>query len=178
MAHQSGEREPTAMSLATVDEDARPSVRILLLKGFDERGFVFYTNEMSRKGRQLFHNKEVALCFYWSTLDKQIRIEGQVERTSDKEADDYFATRERISQLGAWASKQSSVLPELHELKSRFAKYENKFAKGTVPRPPFWGGYRVQPRSIEFWSKGDYRLHDRELYYKKDGEWSFTHLYP
>lgn len=177
-AKQSGEKEPTAMSLATVDIDARPSVRIVLLKGFDERGFVFYTNETSSKGRDLFHNQNASLCFFWPSLDRQVRIDGVVERTSDKEADEYFATRPRISQLAAWASKQSSHLDDEQELKRRLSKYESKFASGNVPRPPFWGGYRVLPRSIEFWTRGEYRLHKRELFFKKDGAWEQSHLYP
>jgi pyridoxamine 5'-phosphate oxidase len=177
-AKKSDEREPTAMSLATVDVDNRPSVRMVLLKGFDERGFVFYTNESSRKGRELVFKRDVALCFFWASIDKQIRIEGQVERVSNKEADEYFASRARISQLGAWASKQSSTLESVIELERRLAKYEDKFRVGAIPRPPFWGGYRVHARSIEFWSKGEFRLHDRELFQKKDGQWVHSLLYP
>lgn len=178
LAQESGEEEPTAMGLASVDLDGKPSLRTVLMKAFDERGFVFYTNETSRKGRDLLHNNYAALCFYWPKIEKQVRIEGRVEKTSDKEADQYFASRPRVSQLGAWASKQSASMNEMQELKQRFAKYEKKFGNGPIPRPPFWCGYRVEARSIEFWSKGEFRLHDRELYTKKNAEWKHTLLYP
>ena len=175
---QKSEKEPTAMCLATVDTDCRPSARIVLLKSFDERGFVFHTNESSRKGRDLLHSPDSALCFYWTSIDKQVRIEGKVERTTDKEADEYFATRPRLSQIGAWASKQSSPLAHAEELDIRFAKYQKKFGDGKIPRPPFWGGYRLRARSIEFWSRREFRLHEREVFYKKNGEWRYTLLFP
>lgn len=178
LAQKSAEQEPTAMCLATVDADNRPSARMVLLKAFDERGFVFYTNETSRKGQQLQHNQDLALCFFWASLDKQIRIEGQVERATDEEADAYFATRARESQLGAWASKQSTLLKNCQELEQRFAKYENRFGDGKIPRPEFWVGYRVRPRMMEFWSEGAHRLHKREKFYKKDGMWKRVLLFP
>lgn len=170
--------EPSAMSLATVGADGSPSLRIVLLKGVDEHGFVFYTNLESRKGRDLRARPRAALCFYWSALDLQIRAEGAVSLVPDAEADEYFASRPRGSQIGAWASKQSSVLEAPDELAARFARYEQDFAGRDVPRPPFWSGFRMQPEVIEFWRNRANRLHDRTRYTKAGDGWKVETLYP
>ncbi len=175
---QGSENDATAMTLATVDAAQRPSARIVLLKQFDESGFVFYTNKKSRKGLELITNPYVALCFHWPSIGKQVRIEGCVEDVSEEDADTYFAQRPRLSQIGAWASKQASVLGSVEELDERVKCFEKKFEGQDVPRPKFWGGYRVRPSSVEFWSFGEFRLHDRDLYYKKDAKWVHTLLYP
>jgi pyridoxamine 5'-phosphate oxidase len=166
------------VSLATVDADGRPSVRIVLLKGADSRGFVFFTNYSSRKGRELDARPVAALCFYWSTLDEQIRIEGEVTRLPDDESDAYFSTRPRGSQLGAWASDQSAVLPSRETLEERYREVERRFEHGPVPRPPFWGGFRLAPRRIEFWYGRPDRLHDRVVYLKDGSLWRIERLYP
>ena len=172
--------EPTAMNIASVDSDNRPSSRMVLLKHFDERGFCFYTNYTSKKGQQLKANPNICACFYWGILGKQIRIEGQVEEVSEQEADNYFASRRRGSQIGAWASDQSSELNSRKELEARVKEFEQKFAGGNVPRPPHWSGFRIIPRSIEFWNDGDHRIHDRDLYQlQEDGKsWAKTLLNP
>ncbi len=170
--------EPTAMTLATVDAEGRPDARIVLLKGWDTDGFVFYTNMHSIKAHQLEANPHVAMCFHWMPLEKQIRIQGQVTPVSDKEADEYFHSRPRQSQLGAWASRQSEVLPSRFALEKRLAKYTVKYPLGTIPRPPFWSGYRVHPDRIEFWLKQPFRLHDRLEYRLEDSEWRSQRLYP
>lgn len=172
--------EPTAMCLATVDENNCPSSRMVLLKSFDERGFCFFTNLTSRKGRELAHNPNVALCFYWGVLGRQVRIEGAVEKVSLKEADDYFASRRRGSQIGAWASKQSCEMKNWQEFQERISTITEDFADQDVPRPPFWSGFRVIPKKIEFWSEGDFRIHTRELFERKNGEisWEIKKLYP
>lgn len=170
--------DPTAMSLATVSPDGNPSVRIVLLKGVDERGFVFYTNLDSRKGRELIATPRVALCFYWPALDTQIRIEGTVEAVTDAEADAYFASRARESQIGAWASLQSETLASRAELLSRVAEVEKLYANQPVPRPPHWTGRRVVPERIEFWHAGEYRLHDRTLYERDGDGWTRRRLFP
>lgn len=170
--------EPSAMSLATVGADGSPSLRIVLLKDVDERGFVFYTNVESRKGRDLRALPRAAICFYWSALDLQIRAEGAVAAVSDSEADQYFATRPRGSQIGAWASRQSAVLDPPEELPDRFARYEREFDGRDVPRPPFWSGFRIQPETIEFWRNRANRLHDRTRYTRDGGGWKVETLYP
>lgn len=170
--------EPTAMSLATVNEHGQPSVRIVLLKGHDERGFVFYTNIESHKGRDLRQNPKAALCFYWMTLGKQVRVEGRVEAASDAEADAYFASRHRESQIGAWASKQSHPLDSRDTLMKAVAEHTLKFEGGGVPRPPFWTGWRLVPERIEFWWQGEFRLHHRELYTRSGNGWTVQKLYP
>jgi pyridoxamine 5'-phosphate oxidase len=170
--------EPTAMMLATVGDDGRPSLRVVLLKGVDERGFVFYTNYESRKGRELLAQPQAALCFHWQPLERQVRIEGDVEPVAPEEADAYFATRARLSQIGAWASRQSRPLASDAELDERVHEMEERFAGGAVPRPPYWSGFRVLPRRIEFWRNRAFRLHER-LVYERDGEsWRVTRLYP
>jgi pyridoxamine 5'-phosphate oxidase len=170
--------EPTAMSLATVGEDGQPSLRIVLLKGVDDRGFVFYTNYESRKGRELLAHPRAALCFHWQPLERQIRIEGRAEPVSPEEADAYFATRARLSQIGAWASRQSRPLANDAELEARVREVEERFAGRGVPRPPYWSGFRVRPERIEFWRNRDFRLHER-LLYERDGDgWRVQHLFP
>jgi len=170
--------EPNAMSLATIDGNGQPSVRIVLLKGIDERGFVFYTNYEGRKGRELLAQPKAALCFYWAPLDTQIRIEGSVTEVADSEADAYFATRERRSQIGAWASRQSRPIETPGSLDERVAEYEKKFAGRDVPRPEFWSGFRVVPERIEFWKGKPNRLHERHLYTRNRDGWRIETLYP
>jgi pyridoxamine 5'-phosphate oxidase len=170
--------DPTAMSLATVGADGAPSVRIVLLKGVDERGFVFYTNLESRKGRELIANPRAALCFYWAAIDVQIRVEGLVEAVSDAEADAYFASRARASQIGAWASLQSEELASMDALRARVADAEARFADRSVPRPPHWSGRRVRPSSIEFWHAGEFRLHERRRYERDGTGWTMRRLFP
>ncbi|MDX2082606.1 MAG: pyridoxamine 5'-phosphate oxidase [Rickettsiales bacterium] len=172
--------EPSAMCLATVDQNNCPSARMILLKSFDERGFCFFTNLTSRKGKELLQNPSVALCFYWGILGLQIRIEGAVEKVSAKEADDYFSSRRRGSQIGAWASKQSCEMKEWQEFQDRITKVTQDFANQEVPRPPFWSGFRVIPKRIEFWEEGEFRLHKREIFERKIEErfWQVKKLYP
>lgn len=175
---QEGEKNATAATLATADLDARPAARVVLIKHADERGFVFYTNLESRKADELRHNPRAALCVYWSSLDKQMRIEGHVESVSDEEADEYFNSRPRGSQLGAWTSKQSAPLASRKELMTRYLKIQARFAGKSVPRPPFWSGFRVVPDRIEIWHNQTHRLHDRFLYLPTDDGWSVERLYP
>jgi pyridoxamine 5'-phosphate oxidase len=170
--------EPDAMVLSTVDPDGRPSGRYVLLKAVDERGFVFYTNLDSRKARALAANPYASLCFYWPPLHKQVRVEGRVERVSDAEADSYFATRPRDSQIGAWASQQSAVLESSAILSGKVAAIRDRFSDGNVPRPPFWSGFRVVPTSIEFWSRDPARLHLRERFDRQGDQWTQSLLYP
>jgi pyridoxamine 5'-phosphate oxidase len=166
------------MALATVDASGHPSVRMVLLRGADERGFVFYTNYLSRKGRELEENPHAALCFHWVMLDEQIRVEGTVERVTALESDAYFATRPRGSQLGAWASEQSATLASRESLETRYRQVEARFRDRPVDRPPFWGGYRLIPSRIEFWYGRPDRLHDRILYTREQGGWTIERLYP
>lgn len=170
--------EPTAMSLATVDGASQPSVRIVLLKAFDARGFVFYTNTHSNKGRELAAEPRAALCFHWQPLMQQVRIEGATEPVTAAEADAYWASRIRISQIGAWASLQSEEMPDKQALERRFAEFEQKFAGQPVPRPPHWSGYRLKPCMIEFWSSREGRLHERERYLLGDSGWRHTWVFP
>lgn len=164
--------------LATTDAQGQPSARLVLLRGVDPRGFVFFTNYNSRKGRDLADNPRAALCVYWPTLDEQIRIEGHVTRVSAEESDTYFAGRPRGSQLGAWASDQSDVLPSRETLEEKYREIERRFEGRTVERPPFWGGYRLAPNRIEFWYGRPDRLHDRVLYVRDAGAWRIERLYP
>ncbi len=170
--------EPTAMTLATVGADGQPSARLVLLKAVDERGFVFYTNLRSRKGRDLAANPRAALTFHWQPLEVQVRVEGTVEQVNDREADEYFATRERGSQIGAWASDQSETLARDADLDARVADAERRFAGRDVPRPPHWSGYRVIPARVEFWRNRPSRLHERRLFERHGGEWRERLLFP
>jgi pyridoxamine 5'-phosphate oxidase len=172
--------DPEAMALATVDADGLPNVRMVLLKGFDERGFVFYSNEESRKGRELAATAKAGLAFHWKSLRRQIRLRGAVSLVEAAEADAYFATRPRTAQIGAWASKQSSRLESRLAFEKAIAFYAARYAIGPVPRPPFWVGYRLTPVVIEFWHDRPYRLHDRIEFCRagSDAPWSKTRLYP
>ena len=179
-ARAAGDSEPTAMTLATQDPDGRLSARTVLLKAFDARGFVFYTNTLSRKGRALAARPQAALLFHWKTLRDgvQVRIEGTVEPVDAAEADAYFASRPRASQLGAWASLQSEALPDRETFEARYARVEALHAGHAVPRPPHWSGYRVVPDAFEFWYGAQFRLHDRHAYRRVDGVWARGLLYP
>jgi pyridoxamine 5'-phosphate oxidase len=170
--------EPNAMSLATVGMSGHPSVRIVLMKGVDEDGFVFYTNLEGRKGRELRTRPVAAICFHWPPLEVQVRAEGPVTQVSDEEADKYFATRSRQSQIGAWASIQSQPIEHVDDLAERVAEYEEKFAGVKVPRPPFWSGFRLRPDRIEFWKSKPGRLHERHLYTRTGDIWTMETLYP
>lgn len=179
-AKGSGDPEPTAMTVATVGDQGRPSARIVLLKAFDQRGFVFYTNFESQKGQQLAANPQAALLFHWKLLREgiQARIEGTVEPVSAAEADAYFETRPRDSQIGAWASRQSRTLDSRDTLEAQVQEFERKFAGGKVPRPPYWSGFRVVPEQIEFWYAAKFRLHQRDRYDRVDGAWHRRMLFP
>lgn len=170
--------DPSAMSLGTVEEGGQPTVRIVLLKAYDERGFVFYTNYEGRKGRHLLARPKAALCFYWPAIDIQVRIEGTVTKVANEEADAYFATRKRPSQIGAWASRQSEPLETPAALDERVRKYEREFDGRVVPRPKFWSGFRVRPDRIEFWKGKPNRLHERHLYTRDGNGWKIETLYP
>ena len=179
-AEQSEPNDPNAMALATVDGDGLPNVRMVLLKGFDEHGFVFYTNYESAKGRELLANPKAALCFHWKSLGRQVRVRGGVAPVEPAEADAYFASRARGSRIGAWASKQSRPLESRFALEKAAAAFTAKFAIGEIPRPDYWSGFRLAPSEIEFWSAGTFRLHDRIQFRRAaagDG-WEKTRLYP
>jgi pyridoxamine 5'-phosphate oxidase len=173
-----GEPNAHAMTLATSELDGRPSARVVLLKGLDERGFVFYTNLESRKSTELAANPHAALCFLWKSLNRQVRVEGAVEAVGDDEADAYFATRPRDSQIGAWASDQSRPLESRDELERRVEAFARRFEAGAVPRPPYWSGLRVVPQRVEFWQERRSRLHDRHLFVREGTGWRRERLFP
>lgn len=177
-AQEAEPNDPTATALATVDEEGLPNVRMVLLKGFDARGFVFYTNYESAKGREILGSMKAALCFHWKSLRRQVRVRGPVETVSAEEADAYFASRPRGSRIGAWASKQSRPLESRHALEKAVASFTAKHAVGEIPRPDHWSGFRIRPVQMEFWQDKPFRLHDR-LRFDADGEgWKTTRLYP
>jgi pyridoxamine 5'-phosphate oxidase len=178
LARENEPNDPNAMALATADSDGRPSVRMVLLKGHDTRGFVFYTNQDSRKGADLRANPAAALLFHWKSLRRQVRIEGAVEPVSAAEADAYFATRSRDSQLGAWASDQSRPLDRRETFEARYEEMRARFEGRDVPRPRRWSGYRLVPERIEFWTDRAHRLHERRLFTRIEGGWSEGLLYP
>ena len=174
----SGPLEPSAVSLSTVDTDGNPSSRVVLLKGFDPQGFVFFTNYESRKGRDLESNPKAALNFFWPELERQVQIRGEATRTSREESESYFSTRPVASKLGAWASQQSRLLSGRQELEDRLTKVAEQYSDGNVPCPPFWGGFRVSPERFEFWQGRQSRLHDRICYELANGSWKIFRLYP
>ena len=172
--------DPNALALATVGKNGTPSVRMVLLKGFDTNGFVFYTNLESRKANEFKSNPNVAVCFHWKSLQRQVRIEGQVSQVSDEEADEYFNSRARLSRIGAWASMQSQVLESRDYLLTRLNTFEEKYNGETIPRPTHWSGNRIKAKRIEFWQDGEYRLHDRFIFEKAadTDTWKITRLNP
>ncbi|THK36834.1 pyridoxamine 5'-phosphate oxidase [Ensifer sp. MPMI2T] len=172
--------DPNAVALATVDPDGLPNVRMVLLKGFDERGFVFYTNFESQKGREILSARKAAMCFHWKSLRRQVRIRGPVEIVSDEEADEYFRSRPRGSRIGAWASKQSRPLESRFALEKAVAEYTARHAIGEIPRPEYWSGFRILPTSIEFWHDRPFRLHDRVEFRRQtpEGGWAKVRMYP
>ena len=171
--------DPGAFCLATAGKNGQPGVRMLLLKGIDERGFKFHTNAESRKGKDFLENKKAAMCFYWKSTGKQVRVEGEITEAPPAEADDYFASRPRVRQIGAWASQQSRPLQDRSALENAVKEIEKKFEGAEkIPRPPHWKGFILKPASIEFWQNDPGRLHDRILYTKENGEWNVRHLFP
>ncbi|OJF98771.1 pyridoxamine 5'-phosphate oxidase [Pararhizobium antarcticum] len=172
--------DPNGVALATVDADGLPNVRMVLLKDFDERGFVFYTNFESQKGQELLGSMKAALCFHWKSLRRQVRLRGPVEIVSNEEADEYYKTRPRGSRIGAWASKQSRPLESRFALEKAVAEFGLRYAVGEIPRPDHWSGFRIRPTSIEFWKDGAFRLHDRIEFRRRDGDvnWEKLRMYP
>lgn len=179
-AEESEINDPNGMALATANKDGQPAVRMVLLKGYDENGFVFYTNLESNKGKDLEENPKAALLFHWKSKRRQIRVEGLVESVTDAEADEYYASRSRGSQIGAWASQQSRPLESRYALEKNVAKFTAKFGISSVPRPDHWSGFRIIPHRIEFWQDGAFRLHDRFIFTRDTPEqdWSIERLYP
>ncbi|MCD2172974.1 pyridoxamine 5'-phosphate oxidase [Rhizobium sp. C4] len=170
--------DPNALALATVDDEGLPNVRMVLLKGFDQDGFVFYTNYESQKGRELLGARKAAMCFHWKSLRRQVRVRGDIETVTDAEADEYYASRARGSRIGAWASKQSRPLESRFALEKAVAEYTAKFGLGDIPRPAHWSGFRLKPSSIEFWHDRKFRLHDRVEFKRIDGGWDKVRMYP
>ena len=179
-AEVSEPNDPNAAALASVDSEGLPNVRMILLKGFDERGFVFYTNFESQKGEEILQQKKAAMCFHWKSLRRQVRIRGDIEVVSNQEADEYYNSRARGSRIGAWASKQSRPLESRFALEKEVAKFTAKYALGEVPRPPHWSGIRIIPTYIELWKDGAFRLHDRIVFRRASSneEWTKTRFYP
>ena len=177
-AEKSEPNDPNAMTLATATPEGVPSARMVLLKEVDERGFAFYTNLASRKAIELKANSRAALCFHWKTLHRQVLVEGTVKPVDEAEADAYFASRPRMSRIGAWASQQSRPLAGRFELEKRVAEFTARFHVGSVPRPDFWSGFRLLPEQIEFWRERPFRLHDRMVYHRHEGGWLIERLYP
>ena len=177
-AERAEPNDPNAMALATADAQGQPNVRMVLLKGYDQHGFVFYTNMESAKGAELAANMRAALCFHWKSLRRSVRIQGKVIPVTDAEADAYFASRPRDSQIGAWASQQSRPLETRFALEKAVASFTLKFGIGAVPRPPYWSGYRVVPVRIEFWQDKPFRLHDRSVFSRATDGWQLEKLYP
>jgi len=178
VAEESGILHPEAMSLATSTPDGSPSVRVVLLKGVDPEGFVFFTNYGSRKASELEANPQAALCFHWNVLERQVRVTGDVERVTEAESAAYYGSRGRGSRIGAWASRQSQPLPARAELEQRVKDFDARYPGEEVPLPPFWGGYRIRPRSIEFWQGRADRLHDRLVFTRGEAGWTTKKLYP
>lgn len=177
-AGESEINDANGVALATVDADGMPNVRMVLLKGVDERGFVFYTNFESAKGREILGSMKAAMCFHWKSLRRSVRLRGPVEVVSDEEADAYFATRPQGSRIGAWASQQSRPLESRFALEKAVAEYTAKYALGPIPRPAYWSGFRIVPQSIEFWRDRPFRLHDRLVFTRKSDGWTTKKLYP
>jgi pyridoxamine-phosphate oxidase len=179
-AEASEPNDPNAVAVATVDEHGLPNVRMVLLKGYDNRGFVFFTNFESQKGREILGQKKAAMCFHWKSLRRQVRLRGEVEVVSDAEADEYFRSRPVGSRIGAWASKQSRPLESRFALEKAVAEYTARYAIGDIPRPPYWSGFRIKPLSIEFWHDRKFRLHDRIEFRRDtpDGDWHKVRMYP
>ncbi|KZD10315.1 pyridoxamine 5'-phosphate oxidase [Oceanibaculum pacificum] len=177
-AKQKEINDPNAMTVASVDASGRPSLRMVLLKGHDERGFVFFTNFESRKGRELLANPQAALLFHWKSLRRQVRIEGPASPVSEAEADEYYHSRPRQSQIGAWASQQSRPLESRFALEKAVAKYAAKHPVGEIPRPPYWSGFRIVPDYFEFWEDKPFRLHDRLVFQRAGGNWRTEKLFP
>jgi pyridoxamine 5'-phosphate oxidase len=177
-AEKSEPNDPNGLALSTVDESGMPNVRMVLLKGHDERGFVFYTNFESAKGREILASRKAAMLFHWKSLRRQIRIRGDIEIVSDAEADEYYASRPRLSRIGAWASQQSRPLESKFALEKAVAEVTMKYPVGDIPRPPHWSGFRVKPVEIEFWKDGAFRLHDRIKFVRDGAGWTKTRLYP
>ena len=169
---------PTAAALATSTPDGKPSVRMVLLKGVDDRGFVFYTNMESQKGEELAANPQASLCFYWKSLARQVRVDGSVEVVGEAEADAYFDTRDRAAQIGAWASQQSRPMEGGFDLEKKVAEYTAKFHVGSISRPDFWSGYRIVHHRLEFWTERKFRLHERRVYHRTEDGWTMERLYP
>ena len=177
-AEQSEINDPNAMALATVDADGMPDVRTVLLKGYDKRGFVFYTNFEGAKGQQVLATRKAALCFHWKTKRRQVRARGKIEFVSDEEADAYYNSRHPQSRLGAWASDQSRPLKDRQTLVDKLAHFEEKYGTEDIPRPPHWSGFRILPDTIEFWQDGEFRLHDRVVFTPTGNGWTTQRLYP
>jgi pyridoxamine 5'-phosphate oxidase len=177
-ACESEPNDPNAMALATADADGMPDVRMVLLKGFDPGGFVFYTNLESRKGLQLASQAKAALCFHWKSLRRQVRVRGSVQPVTAEEAEEYFATRPSLSRIGAWASRQSRPLESRAALEQAVARYRDRFGEGPIPRPPHWSGFRIEPAEMEFWRDRPFRLHDRMRFSREGAGWARTRLFP